>query len=86
MFCRGRYQRARKIQEGNFLLGWESEKTSWRRQCLSCHGAERMGRILIDRNEGRVGHSLHRQWLELRHEGRGEIKLMYLNKKVEIKK
>lgn len=30
--------------------------------------------------------SLTRQWLELRHEGRGEIRLMCSNKEAEIKK
>lgn len=29
---------------------------------------------------------LTRQWLELRHEGRGEIRLMCSNKEAEIKK
>ena len=33
-------------------LGLESEKASQRRQCLNCHGSERIGRILIDREWG----------------------------------
>ena len=68
-------------------LGLESEKASQRRQCLNCHGSERIGRILIDREwGGRIGHSLHRQWVELRHKGEGEIRLMYFNREAEIKK
>lgn len=55
---------------------------------MNSHEVERMGRILTDREwgVGWVGHSLQRQWLGLRHESRGEIRLIYFNKEVEIKK
>lgn len=55
---------------------------------MKSHGAERKGRNLMDREwGGGVGRPfLTKTMAGLRHEGRGEIRLMYFNREVEIKK